>query len=77
LALTCAASPIGRGWSRLMGVTPLMLCLACLTAARNQRILAAHTARQNDDARRAAAGQPPKTRSRRRRELAGAAPGPP
>jgi hypothetical protein len=72
-----AASPIGRGWNRLMGITPLMLCLTCLTAVRNQRILAAYTARQDDDARRAAAGQPPKTRSRRRRELASAAPGPP
>jgi hypothetical protein len=72
-----AASSIGRGWIRLMGLTPLMLSLACLSAVRNQRILAAYTARQDDTARRAAAGRPPKTRSRRRRELAGAAPAPP
>lgn len=72
-----AASPIARGWSRLTGITPLMLSLACLTAVRNQRIIASRTARQDDNARRAAAGQPPRTRSRRRRELAGTAPGPP
>ena len=54
-----------------------MLSLACLTAVRNQRILNAYTARQDDDVRRATAGQPPATRSRRRRELAGAAPAPP
>ncbi len=28
----------GRGWTRLSGLTPLMLSLACLTAVRNQRI---------------------------------------
>jgi hypothetical protein len=72
-----AASPIGRGWTRLLGLTPLMLSLACLTAVRNQRILTAYTARQNNTARRAAAGLPPKTRTHRRRELSGAPPAPP
>jgi hypothetical protein len=60
-----------------MGLTPLMLSLACLTAVRNQRILNAHTARQDNNARRAATGQPPRTRSRHRRELANTAPAPP
>jgi hypothetical protein len=72
-----ATTSIGRGWIRLTGLTPLMLSLACLTAVRNQRILAAWDKRQHDDARRDAAAPPPKTRSRRRRELAGAAPVPP
>jgi hypothetical protein len=68
-----ATSTIARGWIRLMGLTPLMLSLACLTAVRNQRILAAYQARQDDDARRAANGKPPRAR-RRRRELTGTAP---
>ena len=36
-----ATNSIDRGWIRLMGLTPLMLWLACLTAVRNQRILLA------------------------------------
>jgi hypothetical protein len=62
-----ASNNIARGWTRLMGLTPLMLWLACLLAVRNQRILTAWTARQHDNARRAAAGRPPKTRRRRRK----------
>ena len=52
-----------------MGLTPIMLWLACLLAVRNQRILTAWDARQADDARRAEAGLPPKTRRRRRKTL--------
>jgi len=44
---------------------------------RNQRILHAWTARQEDSQRRAAAGLPPKTRKRRRKTLAGLTAGPP
>jgi hypothetical protein len=65
-----ASNNIARGWTRLMGLAPLMLWLTCLLAVRNQRILAAWDARQADDARRAAAGLPPKTRRRRRKTLA-------
>jgi hypothetical protein len=72
-----ATGSIDRGWIRLTGVTPLMLCLACLMVMRNQRILAAFQARQDDEARRAANGLPPRQRARRRRELAGATPRPP
>jgi len=68
-----ATTTIARGWIRLMGLTPLMLSLACLTAVRNQHILAAYQARQDDDARRAANGKPPRAR-RRRRELTRTAP---
>ena len=64
-----ASNNIARGWTRLMGLTPLMLWLTCLLAVRNQRILTAWDARQADDARRAAAGLPPKTRRRRRKTL--------
>jgi hypothetical protein len=63
-----ASNNIARGWCRLMGLTPVMLWLACLLAVRNQRILTAWNTRQNDNARRAAAGLPPKTRKRRRRQ---------
>ena len=62
-----ASNNIARGWCRLMGLTPLTLWLACLLAARNQRILTAWQARQDDNTRRAAAGLPPRTRRRRRK----------
>ena len=65
-----ASNNIARGWTRLMGLAPLMLWLTCLLAVRNQRILTAWDARQEDNARRAAAGLPPKTRRRRRKTLA-------
>jgi len=65
-----ATSNIGRGWCRLMGLAPLMLTVTCLLIVRNQRILTAWNARQEENARRAAAGLPPKTRKRRRKTLA-------
>jgi hypothetical protein len=68
-----ATNDISRGWCRLMGLAPLMLCLTTLLVVRNQRIIAAWNARQEDNARRAAAGLPPKTRKRRRKPLAGLA----
>jgi hypothetical protein len=69
-----ASNNIARGWCRLMGLTPLMLWLACLLDVRNQRILTAWAARQDDTARRAAAGLPPRTRRRRRKTVASLAP---
>jgi hypothetical protein len=62
-----ASNTISRGWCRLMGLTAPALWLACLHAARNQRILAAWNARQAENNRRAAAGLPPRTRKRRRK----------
>ena len=44
-----------------------MLFTTALLVARNQRILHAWNARQEENARRAAAGLPPKTRKRRRK----------
>jgi hypothetical protein len=72
-----ATTSIARGWCRLTGLTPLALWLACLLAVRNQRILTAWNARQDDNQRRAAAGLPPKTRRRRRKTLAMLAAAPP
>jgi hypothetical protein len=72
-----ASNDIARGWCRLMGPAPLMLFTAVLLVVRNQRILAAWNARQEETQRRAAAGLPPKTRKRRRKTLAGLAAGPP
>ena len=60
-----------------MGLAPLMLFTATLLAVRNQRILTAWNARQEENQRRAAKGLPPKTRKRRRKTLAGLATGPP
>ena len=64
-----ASNNIARGWCRLTGLAPLTLWLACLMVVRNQRILTAWTARQDDNARRSAAGLPPRTRRRRRKTL--------
>jgi hypothetical protein len=64
-----ATNNIARGWTRLTGLAPLTLWLACLLAVRNQRILDARATRQADHARRAAAGLPPRTRRRRRKTL--------
>jgi hypothetical protein len=72
-----AANDISRGWCRLMSLTPLMLFTATLLVVRNQRILAAWNARQEEDQRRAARGLPPKTRRRRRKTLTAPATGPP
>jgi len=46
-----ATRSIARGWIRLLGLTPTMLFLTCLIAVRNQRILIAHQARQDEDTR--------------------------
>ncbi len=72
-----ATTSIARGWCRLMGLAPLMLFTATLLIVRNQRILHAWAARQEDNQRRAAAGLPPRTRKRRRKTLAGLPAGPP
>jgi hypothetical protein len=65
-----ATSDISRGWCRLMGLAPLMLAITCLLIVRNQRILQAWDARQEENERRTATGLPPKTRRRRRKTLA-------
>jgi hypothetical protein len=65
-----ASNDTSRGWCRLMGLTPLMLFTTTLLIARNQRILTAWDARQEDNQRRAASGLPPRTRRRRRKTLA-------
>jgi hypothetical protein len=72
-----ASNTIARGWCRLMGLAPLMLFTTALLIVRNQRILHAWTARQEDNQRRAAAGLPPKTRKRRRKTSPPSPPGRP
>ena len=47
-----------------------MLFTTVLPVVRNQRILLAWNARQQENTRRAAAGLPPKTRRRRRKTIA-------
>ena len=64
-----ATNDISRGWCRLMGLTPLMLFTTVLLVARNQRILNAWNARQQENQRRAAKGLPPRTRRRHRKTL--------
>jgi hypothetical protein len=50
-----------------MGLAPLMLFTTTLLVVRNQRILHAWNARQEENQHRAAKGLPPKTRKRRRK----------
>jgi hypothetical protein len=69
-----ATNDISRGWCRLMHLTPLTLFTTALLIVRNQRILRAWNARQEDNTRRAAKGLPPKTRRRRRKTLTAAQP---
>ena len=64
-----ATNDISRGWCRLMGLAPLMLFTTALLTVRNQRILQAWNARQDDIQHRAAKGLPPPTRRRRRTTL--------
>ena len=64
-----ATNDITRGWCRLMGLAPVMLFTTALLTVRNQRILAAWNARQEENQRRAANGLPPKARRRRRTTL--------
>jgi hypothetical protein len=64
-----AASDISRGRCRLTGPAPLTLFTTTLLIARNQPILTAWNARQEDNQRRAANGPPPRTRRRRRKTL--------
>jgi hypothetical protein len=68
-----AVNSIDQGRIRQMGITELMLWLACLMVVRNQRTLATFQAWQEHHARAAAR---PRSR-KRRRELAGAPAGPP
>jgi hypothetical protein len=56
--------PRRRDWG-----APRILCITTLLIVRNQRILAAWNARQDENQRRAAKGLPPKTRRRRRKTL--------
>jgi hypothetical protein len=64
-----ATNDISRGWCRLMDLAPLMLFTTTLLIVRNQRILHAWNARQEENQRRAAKGLPPKSRRRRRKTL--------
>ena len=64
-----AASNTARGWCRLMGLAPLLLFTTTLLIVRNQRILTAWNARQQENTRRATQGLPPRTRRRRRKTL--------
>jgi len=68
-----ATNDISRGWCRLMGLAPLMLFTTALLIVRNQRILHAWNARQQENQHRAAKGLSPKTRRRRRKTLTAAA----
>ena len=54
-----------------------MVFTVTLLTVRNQSILAAWNARQEENQRRAASGLPPRTRRRRRKTLAGLAARPP
>jgi hypothetical protein len=64
-----ASNDIKRGWSRLIGLTPNTLFLACAFIIANTRVADAFTTRQAENEQRAARGLPPKRRRRRQRTL--------
>ena len=64
-----ATNNLGKGWCRLMGLTPIALLTATVFIARNLRITDAFAAHQAENERRAANGLPPKQRKRRRQTV--------
>jgi len=64
-----AGTDISRGWSRLMGLTPNAIMLACATIITNIHTADAFAARQAENQRRAACGLPPKRRRKRRQSI--------
>jgi hypothetical protein len=75
-----ASNDLGRGFCRLMGLTPLALFVATAFVARNLRVADAFAARCAEDQRRGARGLARKHRRRRRQtvdDLIGAAAAPP
>ncbi len=64
-----ASNNISRGWSRIMGLTPNALLLACAFIVANTRTADAFAARQAENQRRTARGLPPRRRRRRRRTI--------
>ena len=75
-----ASTDIARGWSRVMGLTPMTLVLTCALVVRNLRVVDSFETRRDEDQRRATAGLGPKTRRRRRTtisDLVGATEAPP
>jgi len=61
-----ATNDLGKGWCRLMRLTPIALFTASVFVARNLRIADSFAARKAEDKRRAANGLPPRQRKRRR-----------
>jgi hypothetical protein len=61
-----AANDVKRGWSRLMGLTPNTLLLACVFIAANMRVADAFAARQTENEQRRARGLQPHRRQQRR-----------
>lgn len=61
-----ARCDISRGWSRLTGLTPNAIMLACATIILNIATADAFAARQAENKRRAEHGLPPRRRRRRR-----------
>ncbi|MGO9909996.1 MAG: hypothetical protein ACLPQS_02365, partial [Acidimicrobiales bacterium] len=64
-----ASHDVSRGWCRLMGLTPIMLFLACVVVVRNDRITRAFEEHEVDALARQMSGRPPRSRRRRRRTL--------
>lgn len=64
-----ATVDIDRGWSRVMGLAPMSLFVACALVVRNLAVIDAFERRQADEQRRLAAGLPRRTRRRRRTTL--------
>ncbi|MHB8438211.1 MAG: hypothetical protein ACYDD4_03505 [Acidimicrobiales bacterium] len=64
-----ATTDIGRGFSRVMGLAPLAVFVACAVVERNLAFVDAFEARRADDEQRRRDGPLPRTRRRRRTSI--------
>ncbi len=64
-----ATTDVSKGWCRLMGLTPLVVFLACALVTRNMAVTDAFDKRQTENAKRLEEGKPLLTRKRRRRSI--------
>jgi hypothetical protein len=64
-----ATTDVGRGFSRVGGLAPLAVLVACAVVVRNLALVDAFEARRAHDEQRRRDGLPPRTRRRRRTSI--------
>jgi hypothetical protein len=64
-----ATTDVSRGWSKVMGLTPMAILLACALVTRNLRVEDAFERHLAEEERRQKSGLEPRRRKRRRRTI--------